>query len=215
MQIAIIGAGNVGASLGKGWARAGHGICFGVVNPQNPKHQTALQGAVGSRITNVADAVKDAEVLVLAVPWDAVPDAVRACGSLEGRLILDATNPLKTGPDGLQLALGFNTSGGEEVARLASGASVFKTMNQVGFAVMSNTQGYSSRPLMFVAGDDAAKKPLVVELISTLGFEAVDAGPLRNARLLEPYAMLWIDQAINHGASITNAFGMLHKEGAV
>jgi predicted dinucleotide-binding enzyme len=76
---------------------------------------------------------------------------------------------------------------------------------------MSNTQGYSSRPLMFVAGDDEARKPLVLELVSTLGFEALDAGPLRNARLLEPYAMLWIDQAFNHGASVTNAFGMLNK----
>lgn len=214
MQIAIIGAGNVGASLGRGWARAGHHICFGVVNPENPKHQTALQGADGSRIATVADAIKDAEVLVLAVPWDAVPDVLRACGSLDGRLILDVTNPLKSGPDGLRLALGFSTSGGEEVARLATGASVFKTLNQVGFAVMSNTQGYSSRPLMFVAGDDAAKKPLVLELVSTLGFEAVDAGPLHNARLLEPYAMLWIDQTMNHGASTTNAFGMLRKEGA-
>lgn len=211
MQIAIIGAGHVGSSLGKGWARAGHRICFGVVNPEDPKHHSAVQGAEGSRITSVTEAIKDAEVLVLAVPWDAVPDAIRACGSLDSRVIIDATNPLKLGPDGLQLALGFSTSGGEEVARLATGASVFKTMNQVGFAVMSDTQGYSPRPLMFVAGDDAANKPLVLELVSSLGFEAVDAGPLRHARLLEPYAMLWIDQAMNHGASATNAFGMLRK----
>jgi len=69
MKIAIIGAGNVGASLGKGWARAGHRICFGVVDPETPKHQTALQRANGSKIATVADAVKDAGVLVLAVPW--------------------------------------------------------------------------------------------------------------------------------------------------
>lgn len=214
MDIAIIGAGNVGASLGKGWARVGHRIRFGVVDPTDPKHRRAQEMAGGAMIATVADAVKDADALVLAVPWDAVPDALRACGNLKGRLLLDATNPLMVGPEGVQLALGFHTSGGEEVARQAPGASVFKTMNQTGFAVMSDTRGYLSRPLMFVAGDDAARKPVVLELVAALGFEAIDAGPLRNARLLEPYAMLWIDQAVNRGAPGTNAFGMLRKENA-
>lgn len=212
MQIAIIGAGNVGASLGKGWAAVGHHITYGMVDPADPKHQPAANAAGGARLAGVGEAVREADIVALAVPWDAVPDALRACGDLRGRILLDATNPLCMGENGLQLAVGLSTSGGEEVARLVPEASVFKTMNQVGFMVMSDTEGYSSPPLMFVAGDDATQKPLVLNLVASLGFEAVDAGPLRNARLLEPYAMLWIDQAMQHGAPLTNAFGMLHKK---
>lgn len=212
MRIAIIGAGNVGSTLGRAWSRVGHGIVFGVQEPLSDKHSAATAAAGNAEVTTVPLAAKGADVIVLAVPWDAVPAALRACGNLEGRLILDATNPLREGRHGLELAIGFATSGGEEVARLAPGAKVFKTMNQVGFSVMSNTLGYRSPPLMFVAGDDDAGKRLILDLVAAIGFDAIDAGPLRNARLLEPLAMLWIDQAINHGAPLSNAFGMLRKE---
>lgn len=212
MQIGIIGAGNVGASLGKGWARAGHRVAFGVLDPADPKHAAVAQAAGDAEVAAVSDAVGQADAIVLAVPWGAVPAAISACGDLRGRLLIDATNPLKGGASGLELALGFSTSGAEEVARLAPGAAVFKAMNQVGFTVMSDAVGYPARPVMFVAGDDAAQKPRVLSLVSDLGFEAIDAGPLDRARLLEPFAMLWIDQAINHGAPIDNAFAFMRKE---
>lgn len=211
MKIAIIGAGNVGASLGKGWARAGHRIALGVPDSADPKYARAAEAAGRAAVAGVADAVVQSDAIVLAVPWDAVPDAIAACGDLSGRLLIDVTNPLKAGASELELAIGFRTSGGEEVARLARGASVFKTMNQVGFAVMSDTQGYPARPVMFVAGDDEGRKPEVLSLVADLGFEAIDAGPLNRARLLEPYAMLWIDQAINHGAPPDNAFAFMRK----
>lgn len=211
MNIAIIGAGNVGVSLGKGWARAGHCIIFGVSNPADAKHQDALREVPEATLTAVNTAAEKAKVVVLAVPWTAVTDAVHACGDLRDCVLIDVTNPLQVGESGLELAMGFSTSGGETIAGLAPDASVFKTMNQVGFAVMSDTTGYAAKPAMFVAGDDNSRKPLVMTLVSELGFEALDAGPLKNARLLEPYAMLWIDQAINRGAAATNAFGMLRK----
>jgi len=211
MRIAIIGAGNVGASLGKGWAISGHPIIYGVPDPTNRKYASIAEAAKRAEVVGVADAVDRADAIVLAVPWDAAPNAISACGNLSGRLLIDVTNPLKGGAEGLELALGFSTSGGEEVARMAPGASVFKTMNQVGFPVMSDTQGYPTRPVMFVAGDDADRKPQVLALVTDLGFEAVDAGPLRRARLLEPYALLWIDQAINHGAPTDSAFAFMRK----
>ncbi len=211
MNIAIIGAGNVGLSLGKGWARAGHRICFGVASPNDAKYKRIFNEVPGSTLKTNESAVKEAEVVVLAVPWNAVPDALSTCGDLGGKILIDVTNPLQIGPNGLELALGFSSSGGEIVAHLAPEASVFKTMNQVGFAVMSDTTGYAAKPVMFVAGDDSHRKPQVMALVSELGFEALDAGPLKNARLLEPYAMLWIDQSINHGAAPTNAFCFLKK----
>ena len=211
MRIAIIGAGNVGASLGKGWAGSGHRIICGMPDLTNHKYASTVEATKRAEIACVSDAVDQADAIVLAVPWNAVPDAISACGNLSGRLLIDVTNPLKSGADELELAIGFSTSGGEEVARLTPGASVFKTMNEVGFAVMSDTQGYPTRPVMFVAGDDADRKPQVLWLVTDLGFEAIDAGPLSRARLIEPYAMLWIDQAINHGAPIDNAFAFMRK----
>jgi predicted dinucleotide-binding enzyme len=211
MRTAIIGAGKVGGSLGKGWARAGHQIVFGVPDPDDARHVPAAQVAGGAAVAGVGDAVAQSDVLVLAVPWDAVPAALAACGDINGRLLIDVTNPLKAGAGGLELAIGFSTSGAEEIARMAPGASVFKAMNQVGFAVMSDTKGYPAPPAMFVAGDDDGRKPDVLSLVRDLGFDAIDAGPLKRARLLEPYAMLWIDQALKHGAPTDNAFAFMRK----
>jgi predicted dinucleotide-binding enzyme len=213
MRIAIIGAGNVGRALGEGWARAGHDILFGVPNPTEPKHEQALSAAPGSSATTVADAATGADVIALAVPWDAVPDAISACGDLAGRIIIDATNPLGFDSNGLHLALGFSDSGGETVARLAPGAHVFKTMNQVGYQVMANAGGRPVPPVMFVAGDEAPSKQIVMGLVSDLGFEATDCGGLASSRLLEPFALLWIDQAMRFGAPLDSAFAFLRGKG--
>jgi len=213
MRLAIIGAGNVGAALGEGWARAGHTITYGVPNPSDPKHQAAANGAGGAHVQTVADAVKGADAIVLAVPWPAVAEAVAACGDLTGRVLIDVVNPLRPGPAGLELALGFDTSVGEQVAELAKGAHVVKTMNQVGFAVMAHATGYAAPPVMFAVGDDAAAKALALGLVADLGFEARDAGPLKMARLLEPLAMLWVDQVMVRGAEPTRAFAFLKQSG--
>src|SRR5262245_57727270 len=188
MRIAIIGAGNVGNALGAGWERAGHEVRFGIRNPATPPPTDAAD----RRFMDIAAAVGNAEAVVLAVPWPAVPDAIAACGDLAGRVLIDVTNPLSVIDGALRLALGFDRSGGEEVARLAPQAAVFKALNQVGFAVMADSRGFAERPTMFVAGDDEQQKPLVMALVEDLGFRAMDAGPLDVARLLEPYAALWI-----------------------
>ena len=113
---------------------------------------------------------------MLAVPFDAVGNALAAAGDLRDRLLIDVTNPLRMGAAGLELSLGFDRSAAEHVASLAPGAAVFKTLNQVGFEVMANTAGYAAAPVMFVAGDDARRKPIVIGLVGDLGFHPVDAG---------------------------------------
>jgi predicted dinucleotide-binding enzyme len=116
------------------------------------------------------------------------------------------------GTDGLQLDIGHTTSGGERVASLAQGAAVFKTLNQTGFANMEHAREFAPVPaVMYVAGDDDAQKPLVLSLISDLGFQAIDAGPLRVARLLEPMAMLWIHMALNRGQPMSRAFALTQR----
>jgi predicted dinucleotide-binding enzyme len=209
MRLAIIGAGAVGGALGKGWARAGHTIVYGVPTPSDQRHASAAEAAGGAEVQAVGAAVRNADAIVLAVPWEAAPAAVAACGDLSGRVLIDVTNPLRFGGAGLELAVGFTTSGGEQVAALAAGAAVVKTMNQVGFAVMAGEKRYAAAPVMFAAGDDAPAKALALGLVADLGFEAIDAGPLRMARLLEPLAMLWIDQVMVHAAPANNAFAFL------
>lgn len=211
MQIAIIGAGNVGGALGKSWARAGHSITYGVPAPSAARHRATAEAAGGANLLSVPQAVQGAEAIVLAVPFDAVDAVLKAAGDLSARLVIDVTNPLRMGGGGLELSIGFDRSAAEHVASLAPGAAVFKTLNQVGFEVMENTAGYAAPPVMFVAGDDAARKPVVMGLVSDLGFHAVDAGSLQAARLLEPFGMLWIHMTINRKAGRDNAFAYMGR----
>ncbi|MEO8410285.1 MAG: NADPH-dependent F420 reductase [Propionivibrio sp.] len=210
MRIAIIGAGNVGTALGRGWARADHSIAFGVSGPTTDKSR-ALAEETGATVANNRIAAGDADVIVMSVPWGAVQVAVAALGPLDGRVVIDATNPLNFGPDGMSLAVGFSDSGAETIQRLASGASVFKTMNQVGFHVMDRAREYPLSPTMFVAGDDTANKPVVMGLVADLGFTPLDCGSLKMARYLEPYAMVWINQVVVQGIEDSRAFVLMPR----
>ena len=213
MNIAIIGAGNVGGALGAAWAKkAGHDVIFGVRDPKSEKVQPLLQ-TIGpkARVATVPEAAASADVIVLSTPWPATESAIRAMGNIRGKIVLDATNPLTRGPEGIALDIGHTTSGGEKVQSWATGASVFKTLNTTGFSNMANPEFKGVKSVMFVAGDDAANKPKVMKLVGELGFDVIDAGPLRNARLLEPHAMLWIDLALVRGQGRDFAFGILRR----
>ncbi|HXR87335.1 MAG TPA: NAD(P)-binding domain-containing protein [Stellaceae bacterium] len=205
MRLAVIGAGNVGKALGKAWGRRGHDVTYGVRQPGDAKY-------AGLKTAAVAEAARAAEAILLATPWEATEAALSAAGDLTGKLLLDATNPLAIGPHGIGLALGHSISGGEKVAAWAKGAAVFKTLNTTGFNNMENSGGYAQKPVMFFAGDDSAKRATVAALIADLGFEPVAAGPLVNARLLEPYAMLWIDLAMKRGQGRDIAFALMKRK---
>jgi predicted dinucleotide-binding enzyme len=206
MRLGIIGAGNVGRALGEVWRRGGHDVRYGVPDPGAAKYAD-----LAPRIFAPADAVRDAAAIVLATPWPATEAALRGLGDLAGKIVIDCTNPLAMGPDGLSLALGHDISGSELVASWAPGASVYKTLNQTGAENMARARDFAQRPVMFVAGDDETGKPIVLGLVEELGFEAVDAGPLRLARLLEPYGMLWIDQVLKRGAGPGFAFSRVRR----
>ena len=205
MRIAIIGAGSVGATLGRAWLKHGEDVTWGLRNPADPKYASLPK----ERVKTPAEAVKQAEVVVIATPWSATEAAIKSLGSLAGKIVIDCTNPLGMGPEGLQLVLGFDTSAGEQVASWTPGASVFKTLNTTGAGNMAKAADYAVKPMMLVAGDDAGKKPQVMELVGKLGFEPADAGPLKNARLLEPFAMTWIDQAMKRGRGRDFAFALV------
>jgi predicted dinucleotide-binding enzyme len=205
MRVAVIGAGSVGATLGQAWLKHGEDVVWGLRHPADPKYAALPKG----RVKPAAEATKGADIVVIATPWPATEAAVKGLGGLNDKIVIDCTNPLGMGPDGLQLVLGFTTSAGEQVAGWAAGAFVFKTLNTTGAGNMARASEYAVKPMMPVAGDNAAKKTVVMELVGKLGFEPVDAGPLKNARLLEPFAMVWIDQAIKRGRGRDFAFALV------
>jgi predicted dinucleotide-binding enzyme len=209
MNIAVIGTGSVGGTLGRRWAELGHDVRFGV-RDLTDKAANALVAQIrgNARLASVQEAVAGAAIVVLATPYGANADALGAAGDLGGKILIDVTNPLR--PD-LSLAVGFDSSGAETVAKLVPGARVVKAMNQVGFEIMSDPGFAAGKPVMFVAGDDAAAKQVVLDLVASLGFEAIDAGALAIARLLEPYGALWIHLMARQRMGRSFAFGLLRK----
>jgi predicted dinucleotide-binding enzyme len=203
-RITIIGAGQVGAALGRKWLGCGHDVHFGVPNPDDPKYADLPRERL-----QAANDRAGADIVVLAIPYAACVSTVEQLGDLDGVTLIDCTNPLGMGPGGLQLLVGHDTSGAEKIAKAARGASVFKTLNQTGAENIADAGAYHPSPVMFVAGDDDARKPIVLGLVGDLGFQAIDAGPLAAARLLEPYGMLWIELAMKRGRARDFVFSLV------
>jgi predicted dinucleotide-binding enzyme len=210
MNIAVIGSGNVGSALGTGWARKGHAVVFGVRDTKDPKLVSLLKTAgKNARAAGIADAAKSAEVVVFAVPWPALQNAIKSAGNLSGKIVFDCTNPLNADFSGLEI--GHTTSAAEQAAKWAQGARVVKIFNTTGSNNMENPR-YSEGPAaMFYCGDDAAAKAAAAQLAADLGFEAFDAGGLSIARLLEPYALLWIHLALRQGFGREFAFRVMRR----
>jgi len=157
---------------------------------------------------NLAEAAAFGDVIVNALPWPAVRQVLSEL-NLKGKVLIDCSNPLL--PDMSALELGTTTSAGEQVAQWAAGARVVKAFNTTGFGNMANPV-YEGKPLpMFYCGDDAAAKEIGKQLVADVGFHPVDAGPLSNARLLEPYALLWIWLAYGGGQGRDFAFQLVKR----
>jgi len=175
MKIAIIGKGNVGTAIGNGLSRAGHEVKHGHRDPKEPVEEAARWG----------------EVIVLAVPFENVTEAAKTIGSLaNGKILLDVTNAIG---ENMTLAIGCTTSAAEELQKKLPKARVAKAFNTV-FAQNQSTGKLGGQQLaLFVASDDAKAKQTIMQLGRDIGFDPVDAGPLKSARYLEPMAMLLIN----------------------
>jgi 8-hydroxy-5-deazaflavin:NADPH oxidoreductase len=149
---------------------------FGVRRPTSDQTQAVVRRLDGkAQAGTPGQAAAFAQFIVLTTPWNAAEAAIHSMGDLSGKIILDATNPLAMGPDGLRLEIGHSISAGEKVQTWAKGASVFKTLNTTGFGNMADPIFHGVKSVMFVASDDAANKPKVIELVAALGFDVVDA----------------------------------------
>jgi 8-hydroxy-5-deazaflavin:NADPH oxidoreductase len=190
MKIGIIGNGNVGSALSRGLKRVGHEV-----------------RAVGNDGAAIRDAVASAELVVVAVPFGAIDSLVKVAGdALAGKTVVDATNALDAS---MNLAVGFTTSGAEELQKKLPRSRVVKAFNTVFAQHMESGKLGDQRLTAFVAGDDEAARKQVVELARSIGFDPVDSGPLRNARLLEPLAIFNIQLGYGLGLGTQIGFKLL------
>jgi predicted dinucleotide-binding enzyme len=205
MRIAIIGTGNVGGAIARGLAGKGHQVVLGARDLEKPEVK-ALAKAAGAGLAHPDAAAAGAEVVVLALPWRVAEGAVKALGDLSGKVVIDCMNPLGMVDGALGLVVGHTSSGAEMVQSWLPGARVVKTLNQVGAEIMARNDHLAHRPVQFVAGEDQAAKDMAMGLLRELGFEPLDAGGLAKARILEPFALVWINQAIARGKGRNWAF---------
>ena len=204
MRIAIIGSGSVGGNLARGWATRDHVVTFGAREENSEKLRRLVREIGGATsAAPIAKAAGAADVVVLATPWAATLDLVGGL-HLGGKIVVDATNPLAPNLSGL--TIGGEDSGAEAIARAAPGAMVVKCFNTTG-ANNFLAPDYPGGPAtMLYCGDDPGAKDTVARLGRELGFDMVDVGPLTRARLLEPFALLWITLAYPQGMGREIAF---------
>ena len=200
MKVAIIGAGNVGKALGGAISRAGHDVTISARSADSARQ--AAQQVGGRAAENNVEAVTDADVVILAIPYvGAGEEVAREIGdAVAGRTVVDVTNPLK--PDYSGLATN-GSSAAEEFQKLLPAAHVVKAFNTV-FA--SNQANPGPEADAFLAGDDPEAKAKVVALAESIGFRPVDVGPLSSARHLEGMAFMNIGLNAANGWSWTSAW---------
>jgi predicted dinucleotide-binding enzyme len=190
MRIGILGSGLMGGKLGTLFARAGHDVVFSYARSK-AKLQRLARGAGGNaRAGTPRDAATDAEVIFLSVHWARLDDVLKQAGDLPAKVILSCSLPMNA--DDTALVIGGETSGAEELARRLPHAPVvaaFSTVpSEVLFGVFECRK--RKRPSLVYCGDDARAKGVAAELIRDVGFDPVDAGPLRIARYTEPFSLL-------------------------
>lgn len=189
MKVGIIGAGNMGSAFARRLSAAGHDVAITSRDVEDARRVASDVGN-GVRAVSQGELAGSADVIIAATPYVQQGDALRASGELDGKTVIEISNPIK--PDMSGLAVGLTTSAAEEVARAVDGAKIVKAFNTVFAQVLEKAPSESRARTVqvFFAGDDGSAKNQVRSLIESIGFEPVDAGPLSNARYLEPLGML-------------------------
>jgi 8-hydroxy-5-deazaflavin:NADPH oxidoreductase len=215
MKVGVLGTGDVGRVLASGFISRGHQVKLGSRDASNEKVRdwVAKNGKQASGGT-FADAASYGEMLVLATLWSGTENAINLADprNFSGKVVIDATNPLRFEPNKPPaLALGHTDSGGEQVQRWLSDALVVKAFNIVGNASMVDPQLPGGPPDMFICGNDAGAKERVREVLRSFGWpETIDIGGIEGARELESLCILWVKYGIAKSVW-THAFKVLHK----
>jgi predicted dinucleotide-binding enzyme len=195
MKIAIIGSGNVGKALATSSLRAGHQVTLSAANPDHAAEAARAIGAQAARSNT--EAVKDAELVIVAVPYDKLGDVFRGLGSsVDGKVVIDTSNHVDLENPAAVLS---ELSNAEEIQKRHAKVLVTKAFNYAFASRMADPTVKGNKLDGFVAGDDQAAKDKVLQFVESIGFRPVDAGPLVMARVLEHMALLNISLQIRHG----------------
>jgi len=202
----------MGTGLGRLWAKQGHHVMFSYSRRPEKLENLVLEIGSHAQSGTPQDAVRFADVLLFAVPWEEVKDALSAAGPLNGKTLISCVNPF--GPRGLEV--GLMTSAAEEISRFAPGAAVVEAFNTI-FANILNSRAHlfgGNMPTVFYCGDDRDAKSIAADLIQDAGLQPVDAGALENARYIEPLAMLMMELAESHLMSSEIALRLMNPASA-
>jgi 8-hydroxy-5-deazaflavin:NADPH oxidoreductase len=185
MKITVIGSGNMASGFVKQLSRAGHSV---QIYARNEAKAGELAKAYNAKVIDAKKA-SQADIIILAVPYKDAVDALKNIGPLKGNVIVDITNPLNEGAAGL--SVGQTTSAAEEISKAFPEAIVVKAFNTVFAQRLGVGPDLAGDKIpVYIASDDASAKRNVTKMIGSMGFITLDAGPLRNARYLEPLGAL-------------------------
>jgi predicted dinucleotide-binding enzyme len=205
--VAVIGTGNVGMALGTEFASQGHTIIYGSRDPSGMKAQVLVEKTgKGASAMLPADAAEAADMVLLAVPGMVVESVARGLGDLTGKIVIDATNPLVM-DEQMHVSYGVDTSNGEIVQAALPGAFVVKAFNTISWQQMIDPDSASGPLSVPLVGDDQASKDTVAEMVSKMGLDPIDLGPLEYARWTEFAAVV----ALNNEFSERENFDLLFR----
>ncbi len=191
MRIGILGSGLMGAKLGTIWARAGHEVVFSYARSEQKLKKLAQDAKGKAQAGTPREAAHEADALLLAVHWSRVDDVLKQAGDVSGKVIVSCSLPMNADDTGLVIA--HTSSGAEELAKKLPKARVVSAFNTVPSEVLFGVfeaRRKANRPSLVYCGDDAGSKKTAAQLIRDVGFDHVDAGPLRVARYTEPFGLL-------------------------
>ncbi|MFI5371480.1 MAG: NADPH-dependent F420 reductase [Candidatus Eisenbacteria bacterium] len=191
MRIGILGSGLMGGKLGTLFARAGHEVVFSYARSEQKLRKLAQGAGKHARAGTPAEAARDADALLLAVHWSRIDDVLKQTGRVSGKVMITCSMPMNAGDTGLIVA--HTSSGAEALAKKVPRAKVVAAFGTIPSEVLFDVyegRRRTTRPSLLYCGDDAAAKKVAVKLIRDVGFEPVDAGPLRMARYTEPFTLL-------------------------
>ncbi len=191
MRVGILGSGVMGGKLGTLFARVGHEVVFSYARSKEKLNKLAEDAKGNARAGTPREAARDADVVLVAVQWLRMDDMLKEAGDLSGKVILTCSLPMNA--DNTGLVIGQTTSGAEELAKKVPKAKVVCAFNTVPSEVLFGVyeaRRKAAKPNLVYCGDDSHSKEIAAELIRDVGFDPVDAGPLRIARYTEPFALL-------------------------
>lgn len=191
MRIGILGSGLMGGKLGTLFARAGHKVVFSYAHNQQKLKRLAREAGKNALAGTPAGAAKDADALLLAVHWSRINDVLKQAGDLSDKIIISCSLPMNA--KDTELIKAHTNSGAEELAKKVKKARVVAAFNTVPSEVLFSvfkSKRKKNRPNLLYCGDDRSAKKIAAKLISDVGFDPIDAGPLRIARYMEPFALL-------------------------